>query len=208
MTSISELRRSRRKRWVFWILVYVIVLVISFFAARWVLHRLDRDVVLEGNVELSVPKARFAVGEEVSFSMKNDLESSIFIVNGCPKEPLHVFRWNGSSWDAVHATTEKSYCEGQSRMIEIPAKGTVSYSYKAWPELFKQPGYYRIVASVEQYAKYPYADFEVYTPEVPQTPAALPQGAPVLQPEPVNVVIPSRERERGENEVETEENER
>lgn len=209
MTSLSELQRSRRKRWIFWILVYVVLVAASFFSARWVLHRLDRDVVLEGNVELAVPKARFAVGEDVSFTMKNDLETSIFIINGCPKEPLHVFRWNGKTWDAVHATTTKSYCEGQSRMIEIPAKRSVTYSYRAWPELFAQPGYYRIVASVEQYVKYPYADFEIYAPGVSTSPTAAPQGAPVLQQEPANVVVPQPGEDASEQgEIESVENER
>lgn len=146
------------------IIFYLVLLTaISIGMYRVASHIRTRDQPV-GHMELTTPYTKYVVGEEVTFSLKNDFNSTIFLTNKCPAEPLSVYKKNGSAWVRIHDTASAQNCPDESRQIGIAPNATVSGSYGNWKNLFSTAGKYRIVAYVDSYSSLPYADFEVVDP--------------------------------------------
>lgn len=126
--------------------------------------RIETYSLPSGGVQLSVPYSRYLVGETVSFTVTNNFNSSIYVSNGCPSEPLNVYRYENNAWVRIHATTELKNCQNQERSVAVPAHHSMTATFANWPSLFSQPGKYRIAMQVQFYNQVPYQDFEIISP--------------------------------------------
>lgn len=144
-----------------WLITYV-ALMISILIGLYLLVGRARTYSLPtGSVELSTPYSKYLVGEIVSFTVKNNFNAPVQVDNGCPGEPLSVYRLENKRWVRIHDTTDKENCEGQSRNVTIPANRSLTATFALWPHLFDKPGTYRIAMQVEYYNAVPYQQFEV-----------------------------------------------
>lgn len=146
---------------IIWLLVYVIIAVALVVGLLEAASRIKTHTLPVGQVQLSVPYSTYVVGETVSFTIKNNFNSTIYIANQCPSEPLNVYRWDVGSWVRIHDQAAQSDCASEQRQVTIPPHGTQSGSFGPWHHLFNQPGKYRIVAYVDFYDALPYQDFDV-----------------------------------------------
>lgn len=160
---IGELDHARNphKAKRFWIVFYVSlsVLLLGMF---WIAaSKIRTYIVPSGAIQLNIPYKAYAVGEPITFTLKNSYNSAIYIANNCPAEPLAVYRYENGTWVRQHQTTDPSNCHDAERQIKVDAGAEQSGSYANWPRLFVQPGKYRVVAYVEYFDVAPYQDFEV-----------------------------------------------
>ncbi len=124
-----------------------------------------------GAIQLNVPYKTYLVGEPITFTLTNNYNSSIYVSNDCPNEPLAVYRQDSAgTWVRIHAKTDLKNCVQKDRQIKVASGKQQSGSYADWPDLFAQPGKYRIVAYVEYFDIAPYQDFEIIAK--PKPPAA------------------------------------
>lgn len=135
-----------------------------------------------GQLELTLPYTKYVAGEEIAFSLTNSFNTTIFVANECPSEPLMVYKLVDSKWVRIHDTASKTDCPSEARTIAVPSNGIVTGSFARWKNLFAQPGKYRIVAYVEYYNALPYADIEIVGK---QATAAAPQATAVASSAPV-----------------------
>lgn len=144
-----------------WTLVYVLIIASLVIIAYLTIGRIRTYSLPTGGVQLSVPYTRYLVGETVSFSVRNNYDSSIFVANGCPAEPLSVYKYANNTWTRIHDKTDIQNCHNQERSVEIPAHTNLTATFADWPHLFNSPGKYRIALQVQYYDAVPYQDFEV-----------------------------------------------
>ncbi len=159
---------SKSKIRIFWTSFYVVLLLISIFGIYLVTSRIRTHTIPNGQVELTIPYSKYLVGETISFQLKNDYNSPIYLSNNCPSEPLAVYRLDNDQWIRQHDTASIEECPNQNRQISIPANGTVNSSFAPWRNLFSKPGKYRVVAFVEYYNELPYQEFEIIAKPQPQ----------------------------------------
>lgn len=156
------------KRNVFWGVLYVVILVAFSLAVFLVTDRMQTHIIPNGQIELNVPYSKYLQGETVSFSIKNNFDSSVYVINGCPGEPLAVYKRVNSKWIRIHDQASESDCPEEQRKVSVAAGTTVNGNFKPWHNLFSEPGNYRIVAYVENYNALPYQDFEVVAKPTPE----------------------------------------
>ncbi|MCA9325571.1 hypothetical protein KDA23_05945 [Candidatus Saccharibacteria bacterium] len=158
-----ELRHSANpwRMRIIWAISFVVLVVLLLFAFYRVFDRIQTYSLPNGSVELSVPYSKYLVGETITFTVKNNFNSSIQVSNGCPGEPLSVFRYEKHKWVQIHDKTNIKNCADQERTVTIPANQSMTASFKNWPHLFNKAGKYRIVMRVDFYNSLPYQDFEV-----------------------------------------------
>ncbi|USN96065.1 MAG: hypothetical protein H6797_03230 [Candidatus Nomurabacteria bacterium] len=161
-------------RWrIMWAIVYAVLLAGALFALYQFGSQIGTHSVPVGDVRLSIPYSKFLVGETVPFTVHNGFNSTIYVTNNCPSEPLEVFKLESGTWKRIHDTVALSDCPLEGRQIAVPANGSMSGTFKEWRHLFNKPGKYRVVAYVEYYNALPYQDFEVISkPKVPRVPVA------------------------------------
>jgi hypothetical protein len=143
------------------------------------MSKLDDDQLPSGYIDLKISKEYYELDEPVEFTVVNHFPTKIYVSNQCPKEPLHVFKWADDSWTQLHeeAVGGESKCINQPRSVEIAAEGSRTYNFNDWPNLFKDPGVYRIVMAVDHSPDLVYQDFQVLEPEqetIKPLPALLP----------------------------------
>jgi hypothetical protein len=114
-----------------------------------------------GQIILTTNYSQYVVGETVEYTIENNYNSSVYIENSCPNEPLAVYKLIDNQWIRQHSLTSEQYCPAESRQISIAAGQSMTGSFKAWPKLFSTTGKYRIVASVEYYNLLQYKDIEI-----------------------------------------------
>jgi hypothetical protein len=148
-----------------------------------------------GSIELSINKTQYQLGEVVGFTLTNHFPVPVYVTNQCPSEPLNVYRWENKEWVEIHATAkDDAECYTQDRNIAVSSEGTRSYDFGDWPQLFGEPGVYRIAAAIDHYGGAPFQDFVVLEPakiiEVMDPPRVTYEQedqqpvAPILAPEP------------------------
>ena len=159
----NELNHSKNpiKLSFFWIVVYAIIamsilVVVSMVANQYRTHKLPT-----GDVTLTIPYSKYAVGETINFTIKNNFNSSIYLINNCPSEPLGVYKLINGEWIRQHDQASQYDCPNEQRQVTVGPGGTVDGDFAPWTNLFSQPGKYRIVAFVEYYNSLPYQDLEV-----------------------------------------------
>jgi len=159
---------------VYWAITYIVIIAAVLFGLYQVAASMQTHTLPAGEIQLSVPYSKYLVGEPITFSIKNNYNSTIYILNDCPNEPLNVYRLVGTVWTRVHDTAAVSECPTQDRMIEVGANGSVDGSFAPWHNLFITPGKYRVVAYVEYYNALPYQEFEVVDKPAAKAPTQTP----------------------------------
>lgn len=153
--------RNKRRRLIGWVVLYLLVIVGFVAVVYWQSTRVNTLGFASGQLQITVPKTQFMVGEAISYTLKNGLNKDIALENNCPQEPLHIYSWINNTWVRIHDTAVASACAGQPPMTVIPAGGSTTQNFAKWPNLFAKPGIYRVVGLATNYSELPYADFQV-----------------------------------------------
>ncbi len=151
------------------IAVVTALLLILFWAFDLLGSRIHTRSIPSGSISVSTNYSKYLVGEPVTFTITNNFNSTIYVNNNCPDEPLEIYKFQtDGTWIQVHDDTVTSECKDSDRKIVVAPNDSATGSYERWPNLFKEPGRYRIVAYVEFYNELPYQDFDIVAkPEVP-----------------------------------------
>ena len=150
-----------------WAIFYVIGVAVAASVFFVVTNRIRTYSIPSGALQLSVPYKKYLVGETISFTLRNNYNSPVYVEDECPAEPLIVYKQTGDDWVRIHDKATTASCIGKERRISIAPYSKQSGTFDAWPNLFKDPGTYRIVAHVDYFNAAPYEDFEVIAkPEV------------------------------------------
>lgn len=169
-------------RWrITWTITYAVILLGGILGLYAFSNHIGTHSIPAGSVQLVVPYSKYLVGETISFTVYNHFNSAIYVPNGCPSEPLDVYRWVDGSWLRIHDKAAAAACILESRQVSVPANGSTSGTFAAWPHLFDQPGKYRVVAYVDFYNALPYQDFEVIAKPEPAVPATAPSSSGAQQ---------------------------
>ena len=162
----------------------VILSLLVVLGAAWLFRaaaNIRTHTLPVGNIALNVPYSKYLINEPITFTVKNNYNSPIYLSNECPKEPLNVYRLVGGVWVRLHDTAAVKDCPNEDRQILVPANSSVNGNFASWHNLFNQPGRYRVVAYVEYYSALPYQEFDVIAPaalfQAAIAPAALTPAA-------------------------------
>lgn len=147
-----------------WVVFYLLLIGGTVALGENLYERHSQDVLPEGNIELLVSKTKYQVGETVEFTVVNHFPTTIYVTNQCPGEPLNVYRWENKKWTQVHDTDKDGVCSDQERNVGIMPEGSRGYNFKDWPNLFKEPGVYRIAMVVQHSDDVFFQDFTVLEP--------------------------------------------
>lgn len=149
-----------------WVLFYALLLIAAGIFAYRLYDEHKEDRLPAGYIDLEVSKTKYQVGEDVVFTVINRFPTDIYVANNCPGEPLDVYTWKNKKWQQIHATAKDpdSVCYEQDRRVEVAPNSSITYHYKHWPDLFKEPGVYRIAMRVDHYDEVPFQDFVVLKP--------------------------------------------
>lgn len=198
-----------------WGLIYVLIFALLAVIFYLIVGRIHTYSIPVGSFQLSIPYAKYQVGDTVTFTLKNNFNNTVYVTDDCPSEPLAVYRLQDTTWVRIHDQAALTSCEGKDRQIAIPSGSVRSGSFADWTNLFATPGKYRVVAYVDYFDAMPYQDFEVIAKPAPvvaapvqnktttrsstTTPTATPAPAPVVTPAapaapatPVVPVVPTR----------------
>lgn len=146
---------------IFWIGIYIFLAAFTVTGFTYAATQVRKHTLPVGKVELSIPYSKYVAGESIEFSLKNNYNSSIFVLNNCPTEPLAVYYQENGKWVRKHLTASHDACSDEDRQVAVAAGKTVTGNFNAWQSMFAQPGKYRIVAFVEYYNSLPYQDIEI-----------------------------------------------
>ncbi len=182
--------QNKHRRLFAWLAVYVLIIFSIFSIIYYVTTRLRTHTLPVGSISLVIPYSQYAAGEPITFQMVNNLNSSIYVINECPAEPLNVYIWQDSAWVRIHDQANPNDCPAENRKVAVAPNSSLSGDFNAWPNLFAQAGKYRVVAVIEHYNALPYQDFEVVSPPTSVAPAVNQQ---------TNVNIPTVTRRRPNN---------
>ena len=190
--SYSEyFRKNHHKRLINWSLFYSLlaVLFIIFFVKQ--INNVNTMNFAPGQLNLTMSKSSYTVGDNISFSIKNNFNVPITLIDKCPKPWLHVYSYSSGIWNQISATASASYCQSQPSQLVIKPGDTISENYNAWSGMFSSPGIYRIAILAENYNGLAYADFKVEAKPVQvSAPAPVviykPVYTPVYIPVPVS----------------------
>ncbi len=158
--ELNNMHNPLRLR-LFWVAVYAGLVIMALGIMWFVAEQVRTHSLPSGQVMLSIPYSKYVVGESISFTLKNNYNSPIYVTNNCPYEPLAVYRFESGQWIRQHDTTLAGNCPNEDRQEMIGAGESVSGNFDSWYYLFKQPGKYRVVAFVEYYNSLPYQEIEV-----------------------------------------------
>lgn len=163
--------------------IFYLLLTVAIAAAgiTWS-HSLRTYTLPSGSIELEIPYSTYLVGEPITFQIKNNYNSKIYIPNHCPSEPLAVYRLESDKWKRIHAKTSLKKCPNTERSIEIEAGQIESGNYTNWASLFQKPGTYRIAAMVDYFNSVSYEDFKVIAKPKPGVVAKTPTTQQTIQP--------------------------
>lgn len=168
-----------RRTYIMWAVFYACIFAGLIASFSLVASRIKTYSLPTGAIQLYIPYKTYLVGEPITFTVKNQYNSAIYIANDCPNEPLAVYRQQDGQWIRIHAKTSSQNCQENDRQVRVAAGGEQSGSYANWPELFATPGKYRVVAYVEYFNTAPYQDFEVIAR--PAKPTASTTPAPTTK---------------------------
>jgi len=142
----------------FWVLIYVALLGFAFAFAWHLYAQYDNDQLPYGEIELVTEKNGYQLGEEIVFTVINHFPTTVYVTNHCPDEPLHVFKWENEDWKQIHDTAQNSdsACYKQERNVAIAPESSRSYNFNDWPNLFNEPGLYRMAMEIDHYTEIPF----------------------------------------------------
>jgi hypothetical protein len=179
------------KRLAGWIAVYTAIILLVLGTVVFASYKIRTNKLPVGYVDLSLNKISYNVGEPVIFTISNHLSSQIYLNNNCPDEPLSVYKWVNGAWVPVHSLANKKLCEDQPRKIVVPEESSVSGDYNNWPELFKEPGKYKIEVVIFNYNARPYQELLVNKPAPAQNKSINNAGSSKGTPAPSTTPTPT-----------------
>lgn len=149
-----------------WVILYLLLIGGATAFGAHLYEKNDQDVLPTGSIELLVSKTKYQLGEMVEFTVVNHFPTTIYVTNQCPGEPLNVYRWQDMKWTQIHdtSTDENGECSSQERDVGIMPEDSRGYDFKDWPNLFKDPGVYRIAMLVQHSNDVFFQDFTVLEP--------------------------------------------
>jgi hypothetical protein len=150
-----------RRNTIAWVVFYLIIAALVLVGFFLFSNRLRTYSIPTGTVSLSIPYKTYLVGEPITFTVNNGYNTTIYIKNDCPDEPLNVYRYQSEKWVRIHDKTSEKSCTSKDRQVAVPAFASQSGNYKNWPNLFKKAGKYRVVAYIKYFNVIAYQDFEV-----------------------------------------------
>ncbi|MBP9667280.1 hypothetical protein KBD87_00530 [Candidatus Saccharibacteria bacterium] len=159
----SELYHSQHpyRAYFWWALLYAVVLGAASLAFLKFASSVHTYTTPAGTISLHVPYSKYLAGETINFTVKNGFTSAVSIENNCPNEPLTVYRFENTHWKRIHSQAKEGGCSLKARHTTIEPGKSVSGSYKNWPDLFQQPGKYRLALKVDYFDTVSYQDFTV-----------------------------------------------
>jgi hypothetical protein len=174
--------RGSLRAHIYWGIFYVILVALIVTGLYIAGNRIRTHVLPVGQVQLSIPYSTYVVGEVVTFTIKNNFNSPIYLANECPGEPLNVYRQENNQWVRVHDTASSVDCPSEQRQIVVPPSGAVNGNFSPWHNLFATPGKYRIVAYVEYYNALPYQDLTIIAQPPKPVVKAAPKASSITTP--------------------------
>jgi outer membrane receptor for ferric coprogen and ferric-rhodotorulic acid len=148
-----------------WGLPYAAIVVASATVGYQSIHNSSAQAtLLNGQVQLSVDKHQYVIGDPIRFTLTNYLKDTVQVANHCPAEPLEVYRLESGAWQRLHDTTDPAKCQHELRSYALYPQTPTSADYRYWPHLFNRTGTYRIVAPIDGYTDGPTVDFTIVTP--------------------------------------------
>lgn len=148
-----------------WVALYVFIVLAAVVFGATAYNEYNETKIPPGYVELKSNKSHYEPGDPIEFTVTNHFPVPVYVINECPKEPLNVYKWQGDEWIQIHDTADtKSECYEQERSVSISPEGARSYNFSDWPNLFENPGVYRIAMAIEHSGDIPFADFIVTEP--------------------------------------------
>lgn len=147
-----------------WIIFYLVILACFFASFYLVASHIRTRGIVTGKIEINTPFSKYLIGEDISFTIKNGYNTTIFVTNKCPEEPVAIYFREDNTWKRIHGTATKSDCSFQERQVQVPANSFVTVSLSPWHNLFTQVGQYRLVSVVNGFDELPFVDFEIISP--------------------------------------------
>jgi len=149
-----------------WALLYFAIIGGSVAFAANFYEKIKMDQLPSGNIELVTSKNKYNLGDEIKFTVMNHFSVSIYVTNQCPNEPLNVYRWENGEWNQIHdqAKDSEAECYDEERNVEILPENSKSYNFNDWPNLFKNPGVYRLAMTVDHSSDVFFTDFAILEP--------------------------------------------
>lgn len=149
-------RRLRLKLLAPYAAVFALISLVGYQASTYIFAESTPS-----QVSLSLEQTSYAVNEPIRFTILNNSDRAVSVLNNCPGEPLEVYRQQDAQWLRIHQNADPSKCVGAPRHYTIAPQSKVSATYNFWPSLFEEPGRYRIVAPIEPGGERPLAEFDV-----------------------------------------------
>ena len=167
--------RNKRNRLIGWIVLYSCITIIFIFFIVNRVSQINTKIIPGGQINLTLPKAQYAVGEDIQLTLTNNLSNTIYFNDQCPQEPLNIYRWENNIWTRVHVTIDSTQCQGSSSSVAIAPGQTYSVDFSKWLSVFNTPGIYRIAALANNYNGLAYVDFNINTPQSASKPTTTTQ---------------------------------
>ncbi|KKQ70094.1 MAG: Preprotein translocase subunit YidC [Candidatus Peregrinibacteria bacterium GW2011_GWA2_38_36] len=130
------------------ILKNVIIFIVIFLGINLIFNAFTRDkastsdTTNKSEVAITVD-AQLAQEKLVTATIKNNTQAAITIKNDCPKEPLNVYKYNGTTWEQLNSEA-KIDCGKLPELIIQPDKEQQIW-YDKWNHaLFGEIGKYKI----------------------------------------------------------------
>ncbi len=173
--------KHRTRRIVLTVLFYILLFVAFLFVMYQQANKVNTLEFASGQIELTTSKTKYTVGDTITYTIKNGLNTPITLLFDCPNQPFHVYQWTNNQWVAMTAKAKQSACSNLPNQVKLAPNASLTKNYSAWPKLFNKPGIYRIVAYANNYTALPYADFQVVDKPTP-APAPVVIYKPVYTP--------------------------
>ncbi len=190
MSSAQAVYAKHRTRRIILTILFYVILFIAFLLLMY--QQANKVNTLEfaaGQIQLTTSKTKYTVGDTVTYTIKNGLNTPITLLFDCPNQPFHVYQWTNNQWVSMTAKAKPSACTNQPKQVKLAPNATLTKNYSAWSSLFNKPGIYRIVAYANNYTSLPYADFQVVdkstndtTPLIIYKPVYTPVYTPIYIP--------------------------
>jgi hypothetical protein len=137
------------------------VMVFSVLVGYYITHAIFAAAPVAKGISISTDQLQYNVGQNVIVTLSNTNSQNAYVKNNCPDVPLAVYRLQGGKWVGLHKLASVTKCQGEPSSYKIPAGRSIKTDYSYWPDLFSQPGEYKIVANIENYSNGPTAEFQV-----------------------------------------------
>lgn len=144
-----------------WLIFYILLIGGAILLFNYFAGNLRTYTIPSGEISISTKYDTYLVGEPISFTLKNNYNSTVYMKNDCPNEPIAIYRYVNKAWKRQHAVTSKSKCTTRDQLIAVHSGVTQDRSLEDWSSIFKTPGIYRIAVMVEYFNTVAYKDINV-----------------------------------------------